>query len=328
MEYRLLTDEEIYRANSVNIIDYVDSLNLKYKKAGKTFKVDGFGGLYVDPLKNRWYCFSKGIGGGPIQLVKFLEGKSWLDSVKTLLEFQSCDRNRYERNTFGNSYNNEKENDKDKEFILPEKNKTFNHVIAYLIKTRGIDKDVVYKFIKNKMLYEDKKRNCVFVGYDKENKPRYAGLRGTNTSFTFKGEVKNSNKEYSFSLSCSDSNKLFVFESPIELMSYMSIYKIVYGEEFRDNALSLGGVTDVVLNRFLKDNEHINEIYLCLNSDEAGMAAAEGIKEKYKDYYKIIIKYPKLKDYNEDLINIYRNIQGYLEKKEDVKDSEESELEL
>src|SRR5690554_5045732 len=104
MEYRLLTDEEIYRANSVNIIDYVDSLNLKYKKAGKTFKIEGYGGLFIDPYKNRWYCFSKGIGGGPIQLVKFLEGKSWLDSVKILLGFQSHLGSKYEGNAIRTSY--------------------------------------------------------------------------------------------------------------------------------------------------------------------------------------------------------------------------------
>ncbi len=41
-----------------------------------------------------------------------------------------------------------------------------------------------------------KEKNCVFVGYDKENKPRYAGLRGTNTNSSFKGEVEGSQKNF------------------------------------------------------------------------------------------------------------------------------------
>ncbi len=43
-----------------------------------------------------------------------------------------------------------------------------------------------------------KEKNCVFVGYDKENKPRYAGLRGTNTNSSFKGEVEGSQKKFFF----------------------------------------------------------------------------------------------------------------------------------
>ncbi|MFA5577775.1 MAG: DUF3991 domain-containing protein, partial [Tissierellaceae bacterium] len=169
MNYRRLTDEEILKANNTDIMDYVNSLNLPHKRAGKTIKVEGFGGLYIDPVKNRWNCFSQNTGGGPIQLVRFIEGKSWLESVKTLLGGQ------HESHTYIDSRNSNKTKETErKDLVLPEKNTTYNHVIAYLIKTRGIDKDIGYEFIKNRTLYEDKRKNCVFVGYDKGGIPQYA----------------------------------------------------------------------------------------------------------------------------------------------------------
>jgi hypothetical protein len=163
------TYEEIQRANEVNIIDYISKFNSNVKKAGRTLKLEGYGGLYIDPIKNKWNCFSAGKGGGPIQLVMHLENKTWVEAVKTLLE------NSYESRPVIPDTNTKIE--EKGEFILPEKNNTYKHMIAYLIYTRGIDRDIVYNCIFNKTLYEDKNRNCVFVGYDKEGIQRYAGLR-------------------------------------------------------------------------------------------------------------------------------------------------------
>ena len=47
--------------------------------------------------------------------------------------------------------------------ILPEKNDTYKHLFAYLIKARNIDKDIVAEFVDKKMIYEDRNKNCVFV---------------------------------------------------------------------------------------------------------------------------------------------------------------------
>lgn len=302
---RLLKDEEIYRANDVRIMEYIQKLNLQTKRAGKTLKVEGYGGLYIDPANNRWNCFSKGKGGGPIQLVMFLENKSWLEAVKTLLDgnYESKNISNYGKDTM-------KIKDKNKEFILPKKNKTFNHVIAYLIKTRGIDKDIIYKAIQNKTLYEDEKRNCVFVGYDKEGKARYGGLRGTNTNKVFKGEVENSNKAYSFNIP-GKTNKLYIFESPIELMSYLTLQKrFSPNVKLNDHMLSLGCLATLALEKYIEDNPNIKELNLCLNNDKWGINAAKNIRQEYQGRYRVNIEYPKLKDFNDVLIHINKGVQN------------------
>lgn len=327
MKPRRFTKEEVDRADNASIVGYINSLNLDTKRTGKTIKVEDYGGLHINPVNNEWYCHSKGEGGGPIQLVKFLENKTWVEAVKTLLG------NSYESNIVKTNHKDVQSESK-KEFLLPKKNNTFNHVIAYLIKTRCIDKDIVYNCIQNKTLYEDEKRNCVFVGYDREGTPRYAGLRGTNTNVPFKGEVNNSDKTYSFNFTNEDSNKIYVFESPIELMSYMSIHKIKFKEDFNHNAISLGGVSDVALEKYLEDNPNIYAIELRLNNDKAGKTAMGIIGKKLDSYEKYFIGYdwPTLKDYNEDLVSIHKLLKKKSSEKElekeEREDSHDYEMEL
>lgn len=326
MAFRRFTDEEISKANNVSIVDYINSLKLDTKRAGRTIKIEGHGGLYINPTTNKWNCFSEGKGGGPIQLVMFLENKTWVELVKTLLG------NSYESNIVKTNHN-DVQSERKKEFLLPKKNSTFNHVIAYLIKTRGIDKDIVYNCIKNKTLYEDEKRNCVFVGYDEEGIPRYAGLRGTNTSRVFKGEVENSNKAFSFNIP-GKSNKLYVFESPIELMSYLTLFqrKAIYDKEFNHHMVSLGCLAPVALDRYIESNPHIDEINICLNNDKYGIKAANNIRQEYQDRYRVNIEYPEVKDWNEFLVQVNKINEGI---QNDIKEmqleneeSEDYELEI
>lgn len=330
LSYKRFADEQIYKANNISIMDYINSLGLKTKRAGKTVKIEGYGGLYIDPVQNKWNCFSERKGGGPIQLVMHLDNINWVNAVKKLLG------NNYEnQNTKTYKSDIEKENKVTKrELVLPKKNTTYKHMIAYLTKTRGIDIGVVQEFINNKILYEDDKRNCVFVGYDKNKVPRYASLRGTNTNFDFKGEAKNSNKAYSFNLSSRDSDKLYVFESPIEIMSYLTLYKLKFGKskKFGHNALSLGGTADTALGQFLKNNKNITEIYLCLNNDKAGILATEDIIKKYESDYKIEAKIPQLEDYNDLLIYVNKGLKKALQQKtgnlENNIENEEYEMEI
>jgi len=66
--------------------------------------------------------------------------------------------------------------------------------------------------------------------------------------------------------------------------------------------LSLGGLSEKALERYLKDYPSITRITLCLDNDEAGRFASEQIKSKYSSDYEIRLHFPKHKDWNEDLI--------------------------
>lgn len=295
------TEDEINQANSVNLIAYVEQRGLVLKKVGSSYKVKDYGGLYIDTSGSKWNWFSKDIGGGPIQFVMEIEGKNWVDAVYTLLGT--------ERSII---VSKPKITEDKGPFILPDKNNTYKHIIAYLIKSRGIDKDVVYDFISQDKLYENNHKSCVFVGYDKKNEPKYASVRSTNTTGkSYRGDVKNSDKAFPFSYEGS-SKTVCIFESPIDLMSYLTLLKYHDVETFEHHMISLGGVANRALDYYLKLYPGINRIMLCLDNDEAGHFTCQQFHEKYHENYKILRHSPTGKDFNEDLLNIrhsYHSVQ-------------------
>ena len=72
----------------------------------------------------------------------FIRNIPWVESVKELLDIGVV------INSHAEYFQPKNEIEPKEEFTLPEKNNTYKHVIAYLIKTRKIHKDLVYKLIK------------------------------------------------------------------------------------------------------------------------------------------------------------------------------------
>ena len=154
------TDEEINKANSIDIMEYARRRGLELNQVGRdSYHIKGFGGLYINPNSNKWNCFSQNKGGGPIQLSMFIENNTWVEAVKELLG----DKYQGLSNPIRTKNKSKTKSEERGEFILPEKNNTYKHVIAYLIKTRAINKGIVYQLIKDQKLYEDNKRNWQLV---------------------------------------------------------------------------------------------------------------------------------------------------------------------
>ena len=117
-------------------------------------------------------------------------------------------------------------------------------------------------------LYEEAAHhNAVFVGRDESGIPRYAHQRGTVGSFRL--DVKGSDKTFNFCYR-GEGERLFVFEAPIDLLSFLCLFK---KEWQKQSYLSLGGVSEKALLRFLSDRPNIKTVYLCLDSDKAGTDA-------------------------------------------------------
>jgi len=314
---RRFTDEQIEQANSVNIIDYAKSRGYPVRQVtNHSFKISGFGGLYIHSGGLKWNRFSADIGGGTIQFVMHMEKKSWVEAVKELLNMPVT---QYSYTSAVQEKFKENESEK-KPFQLPEKNDTYKHLFAYLIGTRRIDKQIVYNLVKLNKIYENKYYNsCVFVGYDKNDEGKYASIRGTSSSMQYRKDVAGSDKSYPFAVNvraggvCCDntfrSKNLFAFESPIDLMSYLSLLKLHRIKDFDAHCISLGGVCDLALERFLNEHLGITEITLGLDNDEAGRFACEQIRQKYSDRYSMRRHLPENKDFNDDLLKLSMSMQ-------------------
>ena len=251
--------------------------------------------------------FQKVFGGkNAIDYLIQVEGYTFLEATQILME-----KTQNQKLTF---YNNLDENVIKKDFILPLKNNNYDKTIAYLTK-RGIDKDIIGECIKNNLIYEEKDtHNAVFVGYDKNKNPRYAFCRGTSEK-RFMKEAKGSDKKYSFRLNFANkSNRVHLFESSIDLLSYATLMKIKNLDFRKENLLSLAGVyainseksknnkLQISVKNFLEENSNITEIFLHLDNDEVGRIASKNLQEVLSKKYTVIDKpVPYGKDCNDYL---------------------------
>ncbi|MFR3949032.1 MAG: DUF3991 domain-containing protein [Ruminococcus sp.] len=108
---------------------------------------------------------------------------------------------------------------------------------------------------KKGILYESGTyHNLVFVGKDTEGIPRFASQRGTLDKYgkPFKGDVTGNDKTYGVNLVDQNSDTLYVYEAAIDAMSDMELR-----EDYQNNILVLGMLSDGPLEKFLKDYPHI-----------------------------------------------------------------------
>lgn len=187
-----------------------------------------------------------------------------------------------------------------KPFELPKRSDNMRRVYAYLLNRRGIDRDVLCVFAGKNMIYESlPHHNAVFVGCDAQGIPRHAHKRGSGSESVYKGNQDGSLPEYSFHWH-GTSDRLYLFEAPIDMLSYISMNK---GGWQQHSYAAACGVSDQVLWQMMKDNPNIRSVYLCLDNDEPGQAAAKRISDKLFTHgisHEIVI--PSHKDWNDDLI--------------------------
>ena len=175
-----------------------------------------------------------------------------------------------------------------------------HRVFAYLLKTRGLDADVVSYFARKKLLYEDAAHhNAVFIGTDEGGCPRHAHLRSTNSfGKAFRLNVESSDPRYSFHHTGTDGS-LYVFEAPIDMLSYISMNPRQWQEH---SYVACCGTSPIPVMQMLKPDTQI--VYLCLDNDDAGHKASERMAEQLRERGVMTERLvPELKDWNDDLLH-------------------------
>ena len=165
---------------------------------------------------------------------------------------------------------------------------------------RCLDRDVVYAFVHAGILYEDApNHNIVFVGTDENDKPRHIQKRSTNPQSDYKGNVTGSDIAYAFH-HVGTSDRLYVFEAPIDMMAYISMNKPGWEQH---SYTALCSTADSAAIRMLKTYPNLKTVYLCLDHDSAGIEGAYRVAESIHALgdYTVWRKMPKNKDWDEDL---------------------------
>ena len=297
MPYIPFTDEQKQLANSVDLAEYLRVRGEKLERVGIEHKL-----IYYDSSGkhdsitirgSKWFDHKNQTGGGAIKFMQEFYGMDFQTAVQELLG----------RSIPPLSHSPPKAIAKEekKEFRLPEANTNMHRVYAYLIKQRFISPDIISHFAKQHTLYEDKEHhNAVFVGVDENGVPRQASKRSTNSfGKTFRITCEGSDTRYSFS-HFGKSEKLFVFEAPIDMMSFLTLYP----QEWQKNSyIAMNGVYENAVLTALKNHSNLSEVILCVDNDEGGIEAVDRLRDILRENgYENVRRFaPKFKDWNEDL---------------------------
>lgn len=275
------TQEQIDRANQVNLEQFLRSQGEQVIKSGNEYRWKKHDSLTIK--ENKWFRHSQSKGGYPVEFVMEFFGKTFPEAVFLLIGEAPAD---------GVSAATQSQ-----EFRLPPRNRYAEKMTSYLSQ-RKIPDELIQEFYKEGLIYEDAQRhNIVFVGKDETGIPRYAHCKGTSDAFRM--DVLGSDKSHNFAYR-SDGKSLFVFEAPIDLMSFIALYPKDWKTR---NYLSLGGVGAKALDGFLSERKDIETIYICTDSDKAGNDAASRLLKSIPEHMTVIRLIPCDKDWNEVLMH-------------------------
>ena len=289
------TREQVQRADDTDLYVFLSGRGEQFKRCGKEYRWLRHDSVMIN--KNEWYRFSQNKGGYAIDFMKEFYGLSFAEAVKELLGEEGV----------GETNRRTGKEDAGRQKVcpiplpgleLPERNESCEIARKYLIEQRKLSEQLVDQMIAKGDIYESKNyHNVVFVGRDKEQNPRYAAMRGTDEN-RYRGEAKGSEKAYGFGHIGTD-EKLFVFESPIDLLSYITA---VPEEWEKHSYISLGGLSEKAMKRMYTEYPHIHSIYLCLDNDEPGNERCRQFVSLILEELSVYRLEPVKKDWNECLV--------------------------
>ena len=237
------TQEQIDRANQADLVSFLQSQGEQLTRAGNEYRWKRHDSLTV--RGNKWYRHSQSKGGGPVDFVIEFFGKSFTEAVELLTGEKGAAPPPDRPCPASLS-----------DFRLPPPNSDNRTARNYLTAARRIDEDVTGFFFARGDIYEDAAHhNAVFVGRDEDGIPRYAHSKGTAGNFRL--DVKGSDKAFNFCYR-GEGDRLFAFEAPVDLLSFLCLFK---KEWQKQSYLSLGGVGEKALLRFLSDRPNIKTVF-------------------------------------------------------------------
>lgn len=298
MPYIPFTDEQKILANSIDLAEYLRVRGEKLERVGIEHKL-----IYYDSSGkhdsitirgSKWFDHKNQVGGGAIKFMQEFYGMDFQTAVQELLgrSISPLSNSPPKADT---------EEQKTRDFILPEPNSDMHRVYAYLIKQRFISTDIITYFAKQHTLYEDKNHhNAVFVGLNENGEPKQAHKRSTNSiGSTFRITCSGSDTHYSFAHFGED-ERLYVFEAPIDMLSFLTLYP---NDWQKHSYIAMNGVYENAVLTALKNHSNLSEVILCVDNDEGGIEAVDRLRDILNEngYSNVKRLAPPYKDWNEVL---------------------------
>ena len=313
-DFIYFTEEQKERANAVQIADILRREHEEVERSGNEWRWKRH--RSVTFRGSSWYRHSRQVGSHAIDFMQEFFGMSYPEAVSYLLDGeqgQLIERGKGQetkrkpgraekgRQSVEKEQTEERKEPKEpKELKLPEKNPTMKRVYAYLLQKRHIDREILSYFAKAETIYESAEHhNIVFAGLDSEGKIRHIHVKGScSDGRSFRLNQEGSEAAYGFGYR-GTGNRLYVFEAPIDLLSFLSLYP----ENWQGNSyITLNGVAEHAMLQALKDNPRLDTVVLCLDHDPAGIEACGRLAEiLVRNGYGAVKRLQSAcKDWNED----------------------------
>ncbi len=145
------TQEQIDRANQVNLEQFLRSQGEKLINSGHEYRWERYDSLTVNG--NKWFRHSQNKGGYPVDFVMEFFDKTFPEAVQMLIGEEAVELGT--------------EPAPKKKFKLPSRSESNVKIMKYLTEERKLLQELIERFIAEGLIYEDAKHhNVVFVGTD------------------------------------------------------------------------------------------------------------------------------------------------------------------
>lgn len=283
------TKEEIHDARNINLEEYFGSNGYTLERNNNRFYVKEFNGLVLDKCTYYDFYGRNTNHNTAIDCLMNILGYTFNEAMTSLMG-----RDIIKITREGSNYTTSRKKNVNVKKILcmPEKfNGQYKRIYAYLMKKRQISSKLISYLIRNDLLYQDKKGNCVFVWYDFD-KVVGADLNGTS-DYRFKGIASGSDQKVGFNICLTNKvEKLMFFESPIEILSYLLIKRSNVNKHTK--YISLSGCKDIVVNYHVAMHPDA-DVLIATNNDKVGKAFADKfnfntvIPQKHTDWNDVLV---------------------------------------
>lgn len=295
-----ITDEQIERANYINLPQFLMMHGFDLKKVGREYVWKEHDSLHIKDNdsgeRGQWFRFSENKGGDNISFLREYMGMSFAQAVESLTG-EHIDRTY----TPSRNYEPKPVQQTARELSLAEADNA-RRVFAYLCKTRGLDYDLISSLVRQGVISQEQKTgNVLFKYYDENGKIIGAEKVGTSTEHKFKGIATGSTGGHGFEVVRGSGKNAFFFESAIDILSYLQMHD---KELTNCRLVSMMGVkSNIVLDTMARHDISPENVFLCSDNDTAGNEFADRLREEYPDMKRIITS-DTYKDWNDMLRGI------------------------
>ena len=299
------TSDIVRQARQADLVQWLRRNNEPLRKAGRWWYIEGHDSLRIQG--NKWYRNSEGKGGNSIDFLVHFYQMTPKQAI-ILLSQPNLDQLDHE---FKGRRCGVKERDIKSE---PGANAIFDfdslaidcehrRVFAYLVKSRGISRNVVVNEIKNNHLHQEAETaNAIFAIFDENGTIVGAEVVGTLSykNARFKGIKAGSLRGYGFSTGQRQRpSYILFFESAVDLLSYMTLRQ---SKSLKGCLLiSMAGLKPIVVETSMQVfGKSASTPVFCVDNDQA---ADNFLARILKEYSKALIRRPDCayKDWNEQL---------------------------